>query len=107
MIRLSIYFAMTDEHALIKERERAHLAQQLIDNPLWSEFFETLETNLIKSWKDAKSTEYREDAWRHVNVMTQLRKYVEETIRTGKMAENALAEMQRKSEVKRRWPMQR
>ena len=88
---------MADEHALIKERERAHLAKQIADNPLIAEFFAEARSALIKSWEGASTPEYREDAWRYVQLLKQFEKFFNTTITTGKMAEMALAEMQEKA----------
>ena len=89
---------MANERELIKERERAHLAQQIEDNPLWSEFFEEFESKLLHAWKTSQSADFREDAWRFSQVADQFRKFITQSIRTGKMAEIALAEMQEKED---------
>ena len=70
------------------------LAKQIVDNPLWEEFFETVEQSLIKSWADSQSPEYREDTWRYMQVLRRLKRYVETILQTGQMAEMAIAEMQ-------------
>lgn len=85
-----------DEHALILERERAHQAKLIMENPLIGEYFETFADELVKGWKKAKTSELREDYWRYTNVLSQFRKHFEQCITTGKMAEMSLAEMQEK-----------
>lgn len=87
-----------DEHKLIQERERAQLAKQLTDNPLWSEFFDEAEQRLIAMWKDSASPELREDAWRYTKLLVQMKKFMEQALITGQMAEIALAEMQEKED---------
>ena len=82
-----------DEHALIRERERAHQAKQVLENPLIVEYFDTFAEELVKGWKRAKTLELREDYWRYTNVLSQFRKHFDECITTGKMAEMSLAEM--------------
>lgn len=93
---------MAEQHELIKERERAHLAKQITDNPLWAEFFAEAEQRLIAQWKTGTTEEFREDVWRYIKLLGQLQKFMEQTLVTGSMAEIALAEMQEKENVSTR-----
>lgn len=83
-----------DDHALIKERELAHLAKQILDNPLLDRFDREFDEGATKAWIASKNPEYREDLWRFMQVKSQFMKFFNEFIRTGQMAEMQLAEMQ-------------
>lgn len=79
---------MVDEHALIRERERAHLAQQVIDNPVWQEawagFAENLQAHMVAP---GTTDEAVLEARRGYLVLQRIRKQFEKAMETGKMAE--------------------
>jgi hypothetical protein len=79
-----------------EEIKRGHLAKQIIDNPLWSEFFETARDRISESWEKSTSPEYREDLWRYLQVLRTAEKHMRTALETGQLAEMALAEMQEK-----------
>lgn len=81
-----------------EEIERGHQAKQIIDNPLWSEFFDTAKARLMNSWESSQTVEYREDVWRYSQLLNQMQKHMETALQTGQMAEMSLAEMQEKED---------
>lgn len=78
---------MTDEHQKARERERAALAQQLVDHPLWAEAWEEHETQLMEQWRlsKARDTEGRENIWLMLKIGQKVRKRIEKHIETGKL----------------------
>lgn len=83
---------MADEHKLIAERERGHLAKQIIDSPIWDEAWELYIDGIWNSWRNTEpnDTEARERAYVALHVAAQVRKHITNTLTTGKMAEQAL-----------------
>ena len=80
-----------DEHKLIRERKRAHLAKQLLDNPVWQEAWTRYEENLRGHMEDpASSDEVVLTAHKALVVLKRVKRHIESTIDTGKMAEMEL-----------------
>lgn len=71
------------------DRERAHKAKQLLDNPLWAEAWTALETGLTQSWQNTQ----RSDSVRRENIYFQLdaaravKRHFEQILLTGQMIE--------------------
>ncbi len=82
-----------------EEIKRGHLARQIVENPLWLEFFETAAARIAEDWERSQSPEYREDLWKFKQVLRQVEKYMITALQTGQMAEMALAEMQEEQNV--------
>lgn len=80
------------EHRLIKERERAHLAQQITSNPIWQEAWSRYEDEMIRAWRQApaRDTEGREALWLSLKAAERVRGHIESVITTGKLAEKQL-----------------
>lgn len=83
---------MTDERDRIREVERARLAKQLTENPIWSESWDLLNTKLITAWSktNTNETERREMIYAQLRAAESARAFIEEVITTGKMAEQQL-----------------
>ena len=79
---------------LVAERERAALAQQLFDNPLWDEAWEIQIEGIWNAWRksDPGDTESRERAYMALKAVENTRKHIKTIITTGKMAEQSLEE---------------
>jgi hypothetical protein len=76
-----------DRRARIKERERAELARQIFDNPLWDEAYTALINRqlarmLNSAAEDAESLECR----RRAIALKDVKGYLETVMRTGEMA---------------------
>ena len=82
-----------DEAKRIKERERAGLARQILDNPIWGEAWEKITSNLLGNMEDARlDMESTYEAKRQLLAVRVVRKHLEDLVTTGAMAEKQLAE---------------
>ena len=88
---------MTDERKLINEVDRARLAKQITDNPLWLESWDVLTTKLVSAWTKSKDEdrEKRERLYALLRATESARAYIEQIIETGKMAAVSLSELER------------
>lgn len=91
---------MADERALLRERERAVQARVLLDHPLWREAWETWEAATLKEWRGTQSgeTQRREQLWAALDAGAKVRRHIERIVETGRMAEQALADAQRRED---------
>jgi hypothetical protein len=100
----------TPDPQLLREVSRARQAQEVMDNPLFQEAFNSLQEQLRREWESspARDTEGRERIWLAVNLLGKVRQHLEQTMQTGSMARMQL-EQQRsrwqtlKEAARRRW----
>ena len=79
---------MTDESKLLAERERAHLARQVIDNPVWQDAWTRYEETLKAHMLEPKSTDETVLVARQgILLMKRVRTHIEKAMETGKLAE--------------------
>lgn len=85
---------------LYAERERAAQARTLTEHPLWAEAWAMWEAATLRAWRDTApgDSARREQLWMAVEVAGKVRRHIERIIETGKMAEQALADEERKHE---------
>lgn len=83
-----------DEHKRIEERERAHLARQITQNPLWAETWNAIESLLTAQWAHSAmdASERRENIYLQLNAARAAKKAIEQVLLTGEMAEKQLQE---------------
>lgn len=83
-----------DEHALIKEREQAHLAKQITEHPLWLAAWTELEARLTDGWRNSRdeAAEHREFIYLQLKAARAVRRSFETLIETGQLAEMQLEE---------------
>ena len=69
--------------------DRARRAQSLLNDPLVKEAFETLEKDLLDSWRNSgtSDTETRESLWLAMRLLDRLRIHLQSILETGQMAE--------------------
>ena len=69
--------------------ERARRAQSLLKDPLIIEAFETLEKDLLDSWRNSgtSDTETRESLWLAMRLLDRLHIHLQSILETGQMAE--------------------
>ena len=84
------------ESLLLKERERANLAKQVLDNPLWQEAVE----KVAKSYRSTMESETATDeaaleARRSLHLLKQVQRQIETVMQTGKMADMELERIHR------------
>ena len=69
--------------------DRARRAQSLLNDPLIVEAFETLERDLLDTWKQSGTgdKETRESLWLAMRLLDRLRIHLQSILETGQMAE--------------------
>jgi len=69
--------------------DRARRAQSLLNDPLIKEAFETLEKDLLDSWRNSgtSDTETRESLWLAMRLLDRLHIHLQSILETGQMAE--------------------
>ena len=69
--------------------DRARRAQSLLNDPLIKEAFETLEKDLLATWKQSGTgdKETRESLWLAMRLLDRLRIHLQSILETGQMAE--------------------
>jgi hypothetical protein len=66
---------------------RAHRAKAILDDELFNESFEALETEFIELWRGAKLAEERERIWQAINILGRVRDHLGMVIGNGKIAQ--------------------
>jgi hypothetical protein len=69
--------------------DRARRAQSLLNDPLVKEAFETLEKDLLSSWRNSgtRDTETRESLWLAMRLLDRIHTHLQSILETGQMAE--------------------
>lgn len=76
------------EHQLIREQERAHLAKQITENPVWEEAWTALTENLRAHMEAPElSDEVVLEARRGLLILKRVREQIERVVNTGKLAQ--------------------
>ena len=72
-----------------KDKERAILAQQILDNPIYQEAVSEVENRLVQAWQDTivSQREDREKIYHMLLAMRDIKPQIEEVLTTGKLAE--------------------
>jgi hypothetical protein len=67
---------------------REEHARRLLTDPLFNEAFETLEKNLLDSWKSSgvSELEAREQIWLSLRLLERIRLHITSIVETGDMA---------------------
>lgn len=84
---------MPDESKLRHELDRAVLAKQIMDNPLWVEAWDAVRDRCLSTWEGGTTPEQREEAWQTLRVAKKVRRAFEQVIQTGQLAERQLEEL--------------
>lgn len=96
---------MTDEHKLIRDRERATRAKVLLDDELLKEAFTTIRaaysTRLLSS--PADRSEDREQLYRAYRVVSEVERHLMQVVEDGKLADAELSALERAAQPKRAW----
>jgi len=78
---------MTDENALIRERNRGHLAKQVMDNAVYQDVWAKFDANLLATITDGKTPDDRVlEARRGLIILRQIKRQIEKEFQTGLMA---------------------
>lgn len=80
---------MTDRQS---EVERAHLAAEILSNPLWAEVWSVWEARMHSEWASTKADDVqgREELWRMLRVAQKVQADVRAIFDTGRMASQQL-----------------
>lgn len=79
--------------ALHQQKSRGERAKALLENPLLTEAFDTVDDALVQIWRDAKTTELREQAHIAVKLLPRIRQAIEAHVKEGELARKKLEEM--------------
>ena len=90
---------MADIHDRLTERDRGAKAKQLLENPLWVEAWEKIQSGLIDSWQNSRPDDSarREHIYLQLDAVRAVKRNFEQIVLTGDMAEIAI-EQERSNE---------
>jgi SAM-dependent MidA family methyltransferase len=80
--------------SLERESERGRLAADVLKNEVYVEAYTKLETEIIEKWREARSTQDREQLHQMLLLLAKVQRALESVMSSGKVAD---AEIQRRS----------
>ncbi len=88
---------MTNE----EQAERARRAQELLEDPLIKESFDSLESTYLSAWRDSRPGEEleREVLWQAWFALDAVRQHLNQVMQNGKIARDALEKLKRKQKL--------
>jgi hypothetical protein len=88
--------------SLESEIERAHRAGLLLDNEIFKESLDLIQKNIIAEWQNSKShdKEGREDCYRQLKSLNEIKRHIESVLNTGKMAQKQKEEQSKLEQFK-------
>ena len=92
---------MTD---LNSEIDRGYRAKHILEDELFKEAFDTIHNNLTLHWQQsiASDKEGREDAWRMLKALNEVKRFFQVAMETGKMAEQQISLVEKfKNQIRR------
>ncbi len=90
---------MADEQSIHEALSRAQRAKEIIDNPLYVEAWSLINETLVKSWRNSRVAEEREEYWRYCKIADKLQGVFAGIMERG---EHAAIDLQKLSEKKPR-----
>jgi len=81
---------MTDE----LKAQRGLSAKAVLENPAYTDAYQTIEEGLVAKWKAAGTPEEREDCHRMLRVLAKFHTVLDSTMRSGKLAEDVIRHKQ-------------
>lgn len=85
---------MKDDDRIKRENEvkRGQSAAQITQHPLWAESWDTLESDLLKMWRNSKPSdkEGRENCYAMLVLANKARSHIESVMTTGQLAREQL-----------------
>jgi len=85
--------------SLEQEARRGQLAQEVIDNPVYTDAHEAVESEIVRLWKDSRDPKDREQLHALLGLHTKIKTAMESVMRSGEIAS---AELRRKQTVMER-----
>jgi hypothetical protein len=86
-----------------QERLRGRQAEDLLAHPLLVEAFETLENEVIETWKNspARDEDGREKLWLMLHLSQKVKMHLQTIVQSGKMAAIELQALEKRSLMQR------
>ena len=81
---------MSDE----QDVERGRLAQSVLDNHVYADSYALVEQGLTAKWRDSRDPAEREQIHQLLRMLDKARNVLETTMRTGKLAQDAILQKQ-------------
>ena len=96
---------MSNNPKMFEELERARLAEELINNPLWTEAHEEYTRRLKEEWANspARDAEGREKIWLMLKAAEAAKRHLQEIINTGKLASIQMEQWQSVKDRAKAW----
>jgi hypothetical protein len=76
--------------SLEKDIDRARLADEVLNNPVYAESYAQIEQEFTKLWRDSRDKDEREDIHRALLMLGKARTILEATMRSGQVAAKEL-----------------
>lgn len=70
-----------------ERKARAEKAKRILDDPMFSEAWGRLETDVLKAWKASRDPVERERLWHAQDVLDKLKNAFDSYVRDGKLAQ--------------------
>lgn len=77
------------------DADRGRLAEDVLNNPVYQSAYTTIEDEVIKSWRECKNIEDREQLHKLLKLLGKVKAAMESTMRKGQLAQDNL--IQKKS----------
>jgi hypothetical protein len=96
---------MSDENELDQAAAKALRAQELLDNELLGEAFETLEKSYTSAWRATTIDDFaaREKLFLAINIVGKVRDHLGAVVANGKLAQAELKELAQTAERRKRF----
>lgn len=79
-----------------EELDRARLAREVLENPIYTEAFELVEKGIIQAWREARDKEDREHLHRMLLCLNKTRGVMQGVMASGKVTEETIRREQSK-----------
>lgn len=83
----------------VRAAERGRLAEQVLENPVYVEAYESVEKELIRQWRDSRDRDAREQKHQMLTMLDTVRTVMQATMRSGQVA---VKELERKQSLAQR-----
>lgn len=74
--------------------ERGRLAEQVLENPVYVEAYESIEKELIRLWRESRDRDAREQSHQLLTMLDKVRTVMQATMRSGQVAAKELERKQ-------------
>lgn len=80
----------------MSEIERGRLAAEVLNNPVYVEAHEAIETEIINAWRDAKDEQTREHLHRMLRCLSKVRQVMQGVMTSGEIERRKLEAEQKR-----------